>query len=308
MYLKNRKGNKIIESYSEDIYNLSYFYIDSKFTDPLDDIFSVGVKPGVFIKNIIKLEGIEKQGKEISNSIMSDTDKVLQAILKSIDEVKGKVDHISDKQDTMQIQIDAHTVSINNWNEKFNETVAEAMILEEIQANVKKKKINEDEERKNGGSKGSLSNINHLLKAKENKIFSNLSNNKRREKTQKTVIVGVSESVKVKTAEKTFDVFVGNIHMEAEEGEVLNMFSSNNIRIIKYGELETRLKKAKAFRVRINYEDKDKIFNPKIWPKGVRLSKYFEKVEPGIHFNSDRKLAPSASSSPKAKARGDESI
>ena len=50
MYLKNRKGNKIIESYSEDIYNLSYFYLDRKFSDPLDDIFSVGVKPGVFIK------------------------------------------------------------------------------------------------------------------------------------------------------------------------------------------------------------------------------------------------------------------
>jgi hypothetical protein len=106
---------------------------------------------------------------------------------------------------------------------------------------------------------------------------------------------------------KTFDVFVGNLHMETNEQEIFNMFSVNHIKIIKYDEIETRLKKARGYSVRIIYEDNDKIFNPKIWPKGVILSKYFEKVETGSYNNNNRNLVPNSSSSPKARAGGGES-
>jgi len=304
IYLKNRKGNKIIETYLEDIYNLSYFYLDRKFSEPLNELFLIGVKPYEFIQNRLKEESTPKQKTESKDSSMSETDNILQAILKSITEVKDKVDNVSNKQDVMQSQIDAHTVSINNWNEKFNETIAmDTIFNEESNANVKKRKMNEEEQ----SNKGSHSNLYNQTKYKENKINSSSKNNRRREKTQKTVIIGSNEAGKIKAAVKTFDVFVGNLHMETNEQEILNMFSVNHIKIIKYGEIETRLKKARAYRVRINYEDKDKIFNPKIWPKGVMLSKYFEKVETGSYSNNNRNLVPNSSSSPKARAGGGES-
>jgi hypothetical protein len=106
---------------------------------------------------------------------------------------------------------------------------------------------------------------------------------------------------------KTYDAFVGNLHMETNEQEIFNMFSVNHIKIIKYDEIETRLKKSRGYSVRIIYEDNDKIFNPKIWPKGVMLSKYFEKVETGSYNNNNRNLVPNSSSSPKARAGGGES-
>ena len=49
------------------------------------------MKPYVFIKNRLKEESTTKQKTESSNSSMSGTDAMLQAILKSITEVKEKV-------------------------------------------------------------------------------------------------------------------------------------------------------------------------------------------------------------------------
>jgi hypothetical protein len=94
--------------------------------------------------------------------------------------------------------------------------------------------------------------------------------------------------------------------METNEQEIFNMFSVNHIKIIKYDEIETRLKKSRGYSVRTIYEDNDKMFNPKIWPKGVMLSKYFEKVETGTYNNNNRNLVPNSSSSPKARAGGGE--
>ena len=70
----------------------------------------------------------------------------------------------------MQAQIDAHTVSINNWNEKFNETLAmDTIFNDESNANIKKRKMNEEKQRKEY-IKGSHSNQNLQTKYKENKI------------------------------------------------------------------------------------------------------------------------------------------
>ena len=145
---------------------------------------------------------------------------------------------------------------------------------DESNANIKKRKINEEEQRKEY-NKGSHSNQYLQTKYKERNIHSSSNNNRKWEKTQKTVIIGSNETGKIKAAVKNFDAFVGNLQMETDEHEIRKMFSVNHIKIIKYGEILTRLKKTRAYRVRMNYEDKDKIFNPKIWPKGVMLSKYF---------------------------------
>jgi hypothetical protein len=135
---------------------------------------------------------------------------------------------------------------------------------DESNANIKKRKMNEDEQ-SNEHIKRSHTNQYRQTKYNETKIHRSSNNNRRREKTQKTVIIGSNETGKIKAAVKTFDAFVGNLHMETNEQEILNMFLVNHIKINKYGEMETRLKKARAYRVRINNEDKDKIFNLKIW-------------------------------------------
>ena len=82
------------------------------------------------------------------------------------------------------------------------------------------------------------------------------------------------------------------------------MFSQNGIQIIRIGELETRLKIAKAFTLRINYSDKDKTFDHKCWAKGTTLSKYFEIEETAYHQRKTNKRYEILYSSPIAKSRG----
>ena len=78
------------------------------------------------------------------------------------------------------------------------------------------------------------------------------------------------------------------------------MFSTNGITILRYEEILTRLRRVKAFWARINYEDKNKIFNPTLWAQGITLSKFFYKA---ISNNKkDRTFSrPTSSSSPNAR-------
>ena len=119
------------------------------------------------------------------------------------------------------------------------------------------------------------------------------------------MIVGTNELHEAKAAIKTFDAFVGNLHIDTTEENVVYMFSQNGFQIIRIGEIETRLKIAKAFRVRINYYDKDKIFDHKYWAKGTTLSKYFEKEESAYHQGKPNKRYGILYSSPLAKSRGE---
>jgi hypothetical protein len=86
------------------------------------------------------------------------------------------------------------------------------------------------------------------------------------------------------------------------------MFSKNNIKIIKYGEIPTRLQRARAYRVRISYEDKDKIFDSILWPKGEAMSKFFTKEDSDKYYNMNNKIQPKSSSSPKVNTRKDVNI
>jgi hypothetical protein len=72
------------------------------------------------------------------------------------------------------------------------------------------------------------------------------------------------------------------------------MFSRQGIKVIEFMEIKTRLNRTKAFAVRINYEDKGKIFNPANWAKDVviKISKYFPKDT--YQENTNNKSSPNA--------------
>jgi len=124
--LKNRKGNKLAESYSEDIYNLSVFYLDRTFIDPLNELFTVGIKPQVLIKERQEKEKLTIRLKEKSDSNLVKRDKdmlttetILKEILEKINNVDKKVDGVVVKQDLMQIQLDTNSENINKLNESI---------------------------------------------------------------------------------------------------------------------------------------------------------------------------------------------
>ena len=310
--LKNRKGNKLAESYSEDIYNLSVFYLDRTFIDPLNELFTVGIKPQVLIKERQEKEKLTIRLKEKSDSNlvkrdkdMSTTETILKEILEKINNVNKKVDGVVVKQDLMQIQLDANSENINKLNESIAISKLEnSMDIDIITGNGKKRRIYESIDKK----ETKYTNHDHNKSAKSLEINKKVNTNIKRDKKPKSVMIGSNESSKVKIATKTFETFVGNLHLDSCETDIVDMFSKNNIKIIKYGEIPTRLQRARAYRVSISYEDKDKIFDSSLWPKGVAMSKFFIKDDRDKYFNMNNKIQPKSSSSPKVNARGDDII
>jgi hypothetical protein len=263
--LKNRKGNKLAESYSEDIYNLSVFYLDRTFIDPLNELFTVGIKPQVLIKERQEKEKLTIRLKEKSDSNLVKRDKdmlttetILKEILKKINNVDKKVDGVVVKQDLMQIQLDTNSENINKLNESIAISKLEnSMDIDLITGNGKKRRINDSIDKK----ETKYTNHDHNKSTKSLEINKKVNTNIKSEKKPKSVMIGSNESSKVKIAIKTFETFVGNLHLDSCETDIVDMFSKNNIKIIKYGDIPTRLQRARAYRVSISYEDKDKIFD-----------------------------------------------
>ena len=90
----------------------------------------------------------------------------------------------------------------------------------------------------------------------------------------KTRVIGIGNNNAVKAADKTFDVFINNVDIKYTNENMTNMFNMNKIEVIQCTEYPKRVKKSKAFVVKINALDKEKVYKPELWPKNVILSKY----------------------------------
>ena len=94
--LKNRKGQKILESYAEDIYSLSTFYLDKQFSETINEIFSVNIKPGDFIREKKRTEILINQlygAVEINRKKpekMASIDDSIKTILMKLDNLNNK--------------------------------------------------------------------------------------------------------------------------------------------------------------------------------------------------------------------------
>ena len=254
----------------------------------------------------INEKSFSNQGNEDNG--MTSNEAILKEILLNISKIDKKVDGVAKKQDLMQIQLDSNTDNINKLNESIAMSKLEnTMEIDINTGNGKKRRINDSTETKDSKlTKQVEMKSDKAVKVVDNNTKLNLYN--KREKKPRSIMIGSNESSSIKIASRTFDTFVGNLHLESRESDVVDMFSKNNIKIIKYGEIPTRLQRARAYRVRIDYEDKDKIFDSRIWPKGVVMSKFFIKDESDKYSNNNNKIIPRSSSSPKVYTRGDGNI
>jgi hypothetical protein len=217
----------------------------------------VGLKPQVLIKERQEKEKLTIRLKEKSDSNLVKRDKdmlttetILKIILEKKNNVDKKVDGVVVKQDLMQIQLDTNeSIAISK--------LENSMDIDIITGNGKKRRINDSIDKK----ETKYTNHDHNKSTKSLEINKKVNTNIKSEKKPKSVMIGSYESSKVKIAIKTFETFVGNLHLDSCETDIVDMFSKNNIKIIKYGEIPTRLQRARADRVSISYEDKEKIFD-----------------------------------------------
>jgi hypothetical protein len=107
---------------------------------------------------------------------------------------------------------------------------------------------------------------------------------------KKTKIIGKGISSDIKAAEKTFNVFINNVDINDSEEKVVQMFKSNNIEVKECAEFNKRIKKSRAFIVKINAKDKSKIYDPELWPMNIILSKYtfYEKENKTNEYDNIR--------------------
>jgi hypothetical protein len=81
---------------------------------------------------------------------------------------------------------------------------------------------------------------------------------------KKTKVIGKGISSDIKAAEKTFNVFINNVDINDSEEKVVQMFKLNNIEVKECAEFNKRIKKSRAFIVKINAKDESKIYDPEL--------------------------------------------
>ena len=97
-------------------------------------------------------------------------------------------------------------------------------------------------------------------------------------KTQfkKTIITGKNPRVHIQTSEKLFHAYLGNVSLDEKESNLINHCKSLNLEIKEFKQLNNyhTKHKFKSFMITIPFDQKEIIFDPENWQRGMILSQY----------------------------------
>lgn len=98
---------------------------------------------------------------------------------------------------------------------------------------------------------------------------------KNRQKRKETKFIqGTNESSTLRASERNAWIYATNMHKDLTEEEVTDMLSK--ICVAKCEKLHLwHSKKYSSFRICVPFDEKDKILDGKMWPKGALLNRYF---------------------------------
>jgi hypothetical protein len=301
--LKTRRGGNKIDNIVADIYTLSHFFLDKHYSEQLNEIVCLKVKPFDYFREknrnkflIEKIYSCIPSNKSTNTSgtgEMGDEDK-FQQIINSLSTMNANIQNIAQTQIKMQEQISKNSEDLEKVKEDvINLTVSGTdSSMRETSRGNKRKCVEVDKSINNNNKSQDIKDESNN-KLKENKIkkpnFSEIVIAMKKDGNQmfkkKTKVIGNGLNQDVKAAERNFEVFVNNVDMKDSIENVVKMFNKNNIQVINCVEYSKRIKKSKAFVVNIRASDKDKVYNPQLWPKDVVLSKFSYYVENKGKYN-----------------------
>ena len=291
VFLKPRRGNNKKDNCIADIYTLSHFFLDKQFSDQINDIFCLKTKPFDYIneknktkfliEKVYSIIPISKSTNRSDTEIMADDEK-LQKILTGLESMNNSIQMILNTQNSMQIQINKNSEDLERVKNDVNNITMNGVDLSMRDTNRGYKRRHEEVDKSVNKVNTYSTNIDiGITNQKENRnklnyaeIASSLKNDGKPFVRKKTKVVGNGKTQDVKSAEKTFEVFVNNVHINDKRENVVQMFSNNGIQVLECCEYTKRRKDSKAFQVKIKAGDKYKIYKPELWADGVILSKF----------------------------------
>jgi hypothetical protein len=108
------------------------------------------------------------------------------------------------------------------------------------------------------------------------------------EKRYKTIVIGKSQNFENLATSKNvkemklFPVYIGRIKHSIDDEMICDLLKDLNLNYTNFVKLEVQHNKFKSFKFNVPYTQVNKIFDDKLWPKGIAISKFvsnkYEKI------------------------------
>ena len=102
--------------------------------------------------------------------------------------------------------------------------------------------------------------------------------NRRKNYRKNSAITGCKKDyvANLKGIEKNIDIFIGRTDTGCSIDDINDYINSCiKVKAISVEKLSIKTQDYNCFKVRINLKDRDKLFNPEMWPEGIVIKKYF---------------------------------
>ena len=111
-------------------------------------------------------------------------------------------------------------------------------------------------------------------------INRNKHKNKNKQQKSSDFIMGskFSPNNKFKAASRTIDIFIGRVDISVDS-EAIKEYVKNNfsIDILEITKLDIKAENYNAFKVTVNFSDRNALFNGNNWPCGIIINKYYNR-------------------------------
>jgi hypothetical protein len=241
VFLKPRRGNNKKEKFIADIYTLSHFFLDKQFSDQINEIFCLKTKPFDYIneknrtkfliEKVYSIIPISKSTNTSDIETMADDEK-LQKILSGLESMNNSIQMILHTQNKMQVQINKNSEDLERVKNDVSNITMNGADQSMRDTNRGNKRRHEEVDKSVNRVNKSSSNIDiGITNQKENRnklnyaeIALSLKNDGKPFVRKKTKVVGNGKTQDVKSAEKTFEVFVNNVHINDKRENVVQIF------------------------------------------------------------------------------------
>ena len=241
------------------IYIIATSYLDETVSPTIDQVYTI--KPSSTICNYLSNMATTGQSSTLSatgnNDILLEIAKNVKTLLQANEDHNKRIDKheaaISQLEADMQI---IKNQLLNPFNSVRNTGATYANVVNSTPATAQPSKKRTLELTNSPPSSTSSYNTNNP--------------NIRR----KTVIIGSGQNMQVEAAPRVFTVYLGNLKLTEDWQKVAQLLHSNKLKFTNLKQLKTVHNNFLSYSFDIPYEQKDLIYDSKIWPINTVVNKF----------------------------------
>ena len=91
--------------------------------------------------------------------------------------------------------------------------------------------------------------------------------------------MGVKSSPnKFKSANRSIDLYIGRVDIDVKEDDIIKYINDNfSIDQVKIEKLNINATNYNAFKLAVNFSDREKLLNADMWPCGIIVNKFYNR-------------------------------